>query len=92
LDRVVELLANDHSGTYHVGADLVRTMDHVMIISTVFGFILTIVGINETAVAGYKVMMTANNIHEKKDQNYLKASLHEEAYQILKDAIREAGK
>ena len=92
MDRVVELLANDHSGTYHVGADLVRTMDHVMIISTVFGFILTIVGINETAVAGYKVMMTANNIHEKKDQNHLKASLHEEAYQILKDAIREAGK
>ena len=63
-----------------------------MIISTVFGFILTIVGINETAVAGYKVMITANNIHEKKDQNQWKASLHEEAQQILKDVIKEAGK
>jgi hypothetical protein len=62
-----------------------------MIISTVFGFFLTIVGINETAVAGYKIITTANNIHEKKEQNQLKASLHEEAQQILKDAIREAG-
>jgi len=88
LDGVVELLANDHSGTHHVGADLVRTMDHAMIISTVFGFILTIVGVNETAVAGYKILTTANNIHEKKEW---KASLHEETQQILKDVIREAG-
>ena len=62
-----------------------------MIISTVFGFFLTIVGVNETAVAGYKILNTANNINEKKEQNQLKASLHEEAQQILKDAIREAG-
>ncbi len=85
-------MAHDHCGTHHVDTDPVRTMDHVMIISTVFGFILTIVGINETAVAGYKVMITANNIHEKKDQNQWKASLHEEAQQILKDVIKEAGK
>ena len=63
-----------------------------MIISSIFGFILTIVGVNETAVAGYKIITTANNIHEKKEQNQLKASLHEEAQQILKDAIRKAGK
>ena len=63
-----------------------------MIISTVFGFFLTIVGVNETAVAGYKILNTANTIHEKKEQNQLKASLHEEAHQILKDVIREAGK
>jgi len=62
-----------------------------MIISTVFGFILTIVGINETAIAGYKVMMTANNIHEKTEKKEWKASLHEEAQRILKDAIRKAG-
>ena len=59
-----------------------------MIISTVFGFILTIVGVNETAVAGYKILTTVNNIHEKKEW---KASLHEETQQILKDVIREAG-
>ena len=92
MDRVVELLANDHSGTYHVGADLVRTMDHVMIISTVFGFFLTIVGMNETAAAGYKIINTANTIQEKTEKKEWKASLHEEAHQILKDVIREAGK
>ena len=63
-----------------------------MIISSIFGFILTVVGVNETAVAGYKVLTTANNIQEKKEQEQLKASIHEEAQQILKDIIREAGK
>jgi len=91
LDGVVGLLANDHSGAYHVGADPVRTMDHVMIISTVFGFFLTIAGINETAVAGYKILTTANNINEKTEKKEWKASLHEEAHQISKDVIREAG-
>jgi hypothetical protein len=67
-------------------------MDHVMIISTIFGFILTVVGVNETAVAGYKIITTAGNIQEKKEQERLKASIHEEAQQILKDIIREAGK
>ena len=43
-------------------------MDHVMIISSIFGFILTVVGVNETAVAGYKVLTTVNNIQEKKEQ------------------------
>ena len=62
-----------------------------MIISTVFGFFLTIVGMNETAVAGYKILTTANIIQEKKEQKQLKASLHEEAQQILKDVIRETG-
>ena len=62
-----------------------------MIISSIFGFILTVVGVNETAVAGYKVLTTANNIQEKKEQEQLKASIHEEAQHILKDIIREAG-
>mgnify|MGYP001598118929 FL=1 len=63
-----------------------------MIISSIFGFILTVVGVNETAVAGYKIVTTANNLKEKKEQKQLKASLHEEAQQILKDVIKEAGK
>jgi len=62
-----------------------------MIISSIFGFILTVVGVNETAVAGYKIITTAGNIQEKKEQEQLKASIHEEAQQILKDIIREAG-
>ena len=91
MDGVVELLANDHSGTSDVGADIVRTMDHVMIISSIFGFFLTFAGVNETAVVGYKILTTATNIQEQKEQKLLKASLHEEAQQILKDVIREAG-
>ena len=63
-----------------------------MIISSIFGLILTVVGVNETAVAGYKIVTTANNLKEKKEQKQLKASLHEEAQQILKDVIKEAGK
>ena len=62
-----------------------------MIISSIFGFFLTIVGVNETAVAGYKIVTTANNIQEKTEKKEWKASLHEEAHQILKDAIKEAG-
>jgi hypothetical protein len=60
-----------------------------MIISTIFGLVLTVVGVNETAVAGYKILTTANTILEKKEQKLLKASLHEEAQQILKDVIKE---
>ena len=60
-----------------------------MIISTIFGLVMTVVGVNETAVAGYKILTTANIIQEKKEQKQLKASLHEEAQQILKDVIRE---
>ena len=62
-----------------------------MIISPLFGIVMTVIGANETAVAGYKVLTTANNIQEKKEQEQLKASIHEEAQQILKDIIREAG-
>ena len=62
-----------------------------MIISTIFGLVMTVVGVNETAVAGYKILTTANIIQEKKEQKQLKASLHEEAQQILKDVIRETG-
>ena len=62
-----------------------------MIISTLFGIVMTVIGVNETAVAGYKIVTTAGNIQEKNEQKQLKASIHEEAQQILKDIIREAG-
>jgi hypothetical protein len=63
-----------------------------MIISTLFGIVMTVIGVNETAVAGYKIVTTAGNIQEKNEQKQLKASIHEESQQILKDIIREAGK
>jgi hypothetical protein len=62
-----------------------------MITSTVFGFFLSLAGLNETTVTGYKILTTANNLNEKKQESQLKASLHEETQQILKDAIRKAG-
>ena len=62
-----------------------------MILSTVFGFFLTFAGVNETAVVGYKILTTANNINEKTENKEWKASLHEESQQILKDVIMEAG-
>ena len=63
-----------------------------MILSTIFGIVMTVIGVNETAVAGYKIITTVENIQEKKDQKQLEASIHEESQQILKDIIREAGK
>ena len=62
-----------------------------MITSTVFGFFLSLAGLNETTVAGYKVLTAINTANDKKQEKQLKSSLHEEAQQILKDAIREAG-
>ena len=63
-----------------------------MILSTIFGIVMTVIGVSESAVAGYKIVTTAGNIQEMKEQERLKASLHEESQQILKDIIREAGK
>ena len=63
-----------------------------MILSTIFGIVMTVIGVNETAVAGYKIVTMAGDIQEKKEQKQLEASIHEESQQILKDIIREAGK
>tara|TARA_B100000900_G_scaffold119162_1_gene100442 strand:- start:601 stop:807 length:207 start_codon:yes stop_codon:yes gene_type:complete len=67
-----------------------------MITSTIFGIILSVLSPSDTAVDPasmvLKGMMTANKIHEMKQDKKWKASLHEESHQIFKDAIREAGK
>jgi hypothetical protein len=89
---VIGILANDSGGASDVDTDIVWTLDNEMIISTLFGIVMTVIGANETAVAGYKIITMAGNIQEKKDQKQLKASIHEESQQILKDIIREAGK
>jgi hypothetical protein len=94
LDRVVELLANDHSGAHHVGADLVRTMDHVMSITSIFAGLLSLFTANETIDISQKVysaLNTAGKIIEKSEKNEWKASAHEEGYQITKDTILKIG-
>ena len=62
-------------------------------IETIAGIVLNImVAGSGTGQDSIKGVFTYNNIeHMKKDDRW-KASLHEESYQILKDAIREAGK
>ena len=62
-------------------------------IETIAGIVLNIMmagsGTGQDIIKG---VFTYNNIeHMKKDDKW-KASLHEESYQILKDAINEAGK
>ena len=66
-----------------------------MITSTIFGIILSVLAPSDTAVDPaslvLKGMMTANKVHEMKQDKKWKASVHEESQQILKDFIREAG-
>ena len=91
MDGVVELLAYDHSGTNHVDTDIVWSMDHAMI-SSIFSVILSLFAVNETIEVGQKVysaLKTADKIIEKTEKQEWKASLHEEAYQILKDITKE---
>ena len=95
MDRTIGVLANDHNGADHVDTDIVWTMDNEMITSTIFGIVLYVRTPSDTAVDPasliFKGMMTANKIHEMKQDKKLEASLHEESQQILKDIIREAG-
>ena len=67
-----------------------------MITSTIFGIILSVLTPSDTVVDPaslvLKGMMTANKIHEMKQDKKWKANLHEQSHQIFKDAIREAGK
>ena len=88
-------MAHDHCGAHHVDTDPVRTMDHVVSITSIFAGLLSLFTANETIDISQKVysaLNTAGKIIEKSEKNEWKASMHEEGYQILKDAIREAGK
>ena len=88
-------MANDNSRANYVDLDLVRTVDTVVSITSIFAGLLSIFTANETIDISQKVysaLKTADKIIEKSEKNEWKASLHEEAHQILKDAIKEAGK
>jgi len=90
LDRVVELLAHDHCGAHHVDIDPVRTMDHVVSITSIFAGLLSLFTANETIDISQKVYSALNTgakIIEKSEKNEWKASAHEEGYQIIKEKI-----
>jgi len=67
-----------------------------MIIETIFGLVISVISPSEAKVDPanmiYKGIITAGKVIEKTEKKEWKASLHEEANQIFKDAIREAGK
>jgi hypothetical protein len=63
-------------------------------IETIFGLVLSVLSASESANTGTKIISALNTtakVIEKTEKKEWKASLHEEAHQILKDAIREAG-
>ena len=64
-----------------------------MILEALVGLIMnTVVTTNTAGQNILKGVMTYNKIEQMKNNDSWKASLHEESYQILKDAIKEAGK
>ena len=84
-----------HCDAGHDTSYIVWSNNNEMITSTIFGIILSVLAPSDTAVDPaslvFKGMMTANKVHEMKQDKKWKASLHEESQQILKDFIREAG-
>ena len=64
-----------------------------MILEALVGLIMnTMVTTNTAGQNILKGVMTYNKIEQMKKNDSWKGSLHEEAHQILKDAIKEAGK
>ena len=67
-----------------------------MILETIFGIWLTVVGGGDKSIDPASVIIkgiqTGKKVAEKTEKKEWTASLNEEAHQILKDAIIEAGK
>ena len=87
-------MAHDHCGAHHVDTDPVRTMDHVVSITSIFAGLLALFTANETIDVSQKVYSALNTgakIIEKSEKNEWKASAHEEGYQLTKDGILKLG-
>tara|TARA_B100001063_G_C16327000_1_gene340274 strand:+ start:260 stop:457 length:198 start_codon:yes stop_codon:yes gene_type:complete len=64
-----------------------------MILETVFAVAVNLVSAEVPSGGNLlKSVITYNKVQNMKQDDAWKSSLHEESYQILKDAIREAGK
>ena len=87
-------MANDNSRANYVDLDLVRTVDTVVSITSIFAGLLSIFTANETIDISQKVYSALNTgakIIEKTEKNEWKASAHEEGYQLTKDGILKLG-
>ena len=64
-----------------------------MILEALAGLVLNVAVANNTTGQNLiRSVITYNKIENMKEDDKWKASLHEESFQIIKDAIREAGK
>ena len=87
-------MAHDNSRANYVDLDLVRTVDTVVSITSIFAGLLSIFTANETIDISQKVYSALNTgakIIEKSEKNEWKASAHEEGYQLTKDSILKLG-
>ena len=64
-----------------------------MILEALVGIVMNVmVADNATGQNLMRGIVTYNKIEDAKKDDKWKAQIHEEAYQIIKDTIREAGK
>jgi hypothetical protein len=95
LDDDLRILASVNSDAGHVDSDIARSNNNEMILETIFGIWLTVVGGGDKSVdptsAIIKGINQANKVIEKKKADELNASMHEEVYQMTKDTIYKLG-
>ena len=95
MDDAFRLLAIVNIDSGHVDSDIARSNNNEMIIEGLFGLVLMIVGGGDKSVdptsAIIKGINQANKVIEKKKADELNASMHEEVYQMTKDAIYKLG-
>ena len=94
MDRVVELLAHDHSGTHHVDSNTIWSMDNVMnITGLISGIVMLLAPTEEVNIASkiYKGTVLTGKVIQKTEEGTWGASAHEEGYQITKDSILKMG-
>jgi len=91
LDRVIRILAIVYRDTGRDTSNIVWSYNNEMILETLLGVFLTIAGGGDKSVDPASVIIKgvqgANKIIEKKEKKELKASMHEEFYQMTKDGI-----
>ena len=96
MDRNIRILAIVHCDTCHDTFNFVWYLDNEMIIESIFGIALTIIGGGDTkadpASMILKGLYQGNKIIQKEKNKEIDDSIHEESHQLIKDVIREIGK
>ena len=76
-------------------SNIVWSLHNEMILETIFGIWLTVIGGGDKSADPASVIIKgingANKIIEKKKTDELNASIHEEVYQMTKDGIYKLG-